>query len=307
MKVYVNRLPVSGPWGGGNMWVSAVYEHLEGFGHEIVPANNSVIAPDVVLLAGLDNDMNGISAEQAIMYKSVMEGQRDVRIILRVNENDARKGTSGVDDLLLQVSKHIDGTVFVSQWLQEYFVKKGWGCPNHTVIKNGVDQEIFKPGTKHNDGKVHLVTHHWSNNEMKGFDIYEKLDEWIATNPGFDFTYIGRERGTFKNTKVIRPLHGKRLGEELSKYDVYVSASRFDPGPNHVLESIACGIPTYVCADGGGCVEFAGPEYVYSSWEELTSILREGIFHRNTEPVGDWKSCIEEYVKFMEATCLRGI
>jgi hypothetical protein len=32
-------------------------------------------------------------------------------------------------------------------------------------------------------------------------------------------------------------MFGKELGDELGKYDVYASASRFDPGPNHIIES----------------------------------------------------------------------
>lgn len=299
MKIYVNRLPIKGPWGGGNMFVQACYDHLESFGQMIVHANDQITAPDVILLVGTEQERSGISAEQAIFYKNLMKDHRDVKIILRVNENDARKGTSGVDAGLINLSSHIDGTIFVSRWLREYFMKKEWNCHQTDVIKNGVDKEVFKPGTKIGGDKIHLVTHHWSNNEMKGFDIYEKLDEWVGNNPKFDFTYIGRDRGTFKNSKVIEPLFGNRLGEELGKYDVYISASRFDPGPNHVIEAISAELPTYVYKDCGGGVEFAGEDHVYNNWEHLISILQNGTFHTNSIPTYDWKSCIGEYVRFI--------
>ena len=301
MRIYINRASIQGPWGGGAHFINAAHEYINTFGHQ-VEATSSNASPDVILLAGIDNDGKGISAEQAIMYKSIMNNQRDVKIVLRVNENDARKGTNHVDSKLVEISKHIDGTVFVSDWLKDYFLRRGWACQNYKVIKNGVNREIFYSQQKLNNNKTNLVTHHWSDNYMKGFDIYDEIDKFIGTPEGsnYTFTYIGRDRGTFKNTSVIKPLYGKKLGEELGKYDVYVSASRFDPGPNHVIESIACQIPTYVHSDGGGSVEFAGKEFCYSTWKELKTILLERKFKNNEQNFSDWKTCIENYVKFFE-------
>jgi len=305
MKAYINRTPVRGPWGGGNQFVRAFHE-WHGDNVTLVSSDQLSVAPDVILLAGLDNDnQGGVSAEQAIQYKMFMQGRKDIKVVVRVNENDARKGTTGVDDLLLQLSQYTDGTVFVSNWLRDYFLEKGWADKNHTVIYNGVDQEVFKRGDAIPNELNNIVAHHWSDNYMKGFDVYDKLDEWVGKNPGFTFTYIGRERGTFKNTKVVRPLHGKRLGAELGKYDVYVSASRFDPGPNHILEALACGLPTFVHKDGGGCVEFAGADHTYSTFEELVSLLTAGAWDGNDKAIrlSAWPDCIREYIDFLEATC----
>lgn len=303
MKAYVNRYPVRGPWGGGNLWTSAFHEYAPAMDVELVASDTIQGAPDVIMLAGLDNDGAGISAEQAIMYKMYMSGEKDIKLVMRVNENDARKGTSNVDDMLLKVSAHIDSTVFVSRWLQDYFNNKGWACPKQTVIYNGVSNK-FQPMPKIGEDKVHIVTHHWSDNYLKGFDVYDKLDEFVGLNKDkFTFTYVGRDRGTFKNTKVVKPLHGKALAEELGKYDVYVSASRFDPGPNHVLEALACKIPTYVHKDGGGSVEFAGSDHVYSNWDQLERILREGAFAKNIGAIvlPRWEDCIKQYVEWMKA------
>jgi glycosyltransferase involved in cell wall biosynthesis len=97
------------------------------------------------------------------------------------------------------------------------------------------------------------------------------------------------------------------LGVELGKHDVYVSASRFDPGPNHVLESLACGLPTFVHADGGGCVEFAGSAQAYDDWNELRDFLttiKPGYVMKNVDHVRlyDWRACVQEYNAFLEAT-----
>jgi glycosyltransferase involved in cell wall biosynthesis len=290
MKVYVNRSPVNGPWGGGNHFVKAVYDYAA---PEIQVVESD---PDAIIIVGLDQEENKISAEQAIQYKLSQLQRKNVKLIIRVNENDARKSTNHVDNRLLQLSKYVDLTIFVSEWIMDYFMTKGWQCQNNKVIKNGVDQSIFyKKDNSLVGSKIKLVTHHWSNNPLKGFDIYDKLDSWITNNRDFEFCYIGRERSTFKNSKVVPPLFGKDLGDELRKHDVYISASRNDPGPNHVIESIACGLPTYVHVKGGGCVEFAGKDYEYDSWEALEEILLKKEFIQNKTTFSSWKDCINHY------------
>jgi hypothetical protein len=302
MKIYINRNSVVGPWGGGAHWINAMHELTPKFGHSICDLENE---PNILLAAGIDPDQQKMSANTCLHYKwnEARHGKK-VKVFLRVNDNDARKGTNGVDAELIRLSEFVDGTIFVSEWLKDYFDEKGWKCKNNTVIVNGVDKEIFKPGMKMNNGRLNIVAHHWSNNPMKGFDIYDALDEWVGKNPDVTFTYVGRERGTFKNSTVVPPLSGKKLGDELSKHDLYVSASRHDPGPNHVIESISCGLPTYVHVDGGGAVEFAGSEHSFSTFEEFISVIeraKKGMFTFNTTTFNDWKHCVEKFVRFMDA------
>ena len=307
MKVYINREPIHGPYGGGNMFVTAFHKRAPHL-CELMLDQTLSITPDVILLAGLDNDGVGISLDQAVMYQ--MYVKPDVKIVLRVNENDARKGTKHVDPLLLKASEYITGTVFVSEWLHNYFVEKGWACKHNTVIVNGVAPDIFAPQPKLNNGKLNLVAHHWSDNPMKGADIYEKIDQLVGEHPDkFAFTYVGRTQSDFKHTKVIKPIFGRALGEELGKHDAYISASRFDPGPNHVLEALSCGLPTYVHVDGGGCVDFAGADHAYYSWDQLKNLLLENAAHGymtrpNTKAVQlrPWMPVIQDYIAFLEQT-----
>lgn len=302
MKVYINRQPVPGPWGGGNMFFRAAHSMIPEMGHELADVIPDVYNPvNAILLTALGQDGTNMTGDAAIMHKMWVP---NTKIILRVNECDARKGTTGVDVELIKFSKHLDATVFVSSWLHDYFMDKGWACEDNCVIKNGVDREIFKAQPKLNNGKLNIVAHHWSNNRLKGFDVYEELDAFVGQNPDrFTFTYIGRDAKTFKHTKVIEPLFGKKLGEELGKYDVYVSASRFDPGPNHILEAISCELPTFVHKDGGGCVEFADKSGVYKDWRDLKSWLMKGRYPTIASRPDEWKPCIKEYIDFLEQTC----
>lgn len=257
MKVYVNRSVVNGPWGGGNMFVKAFRKFAPDNGVELLKPDEMKTAPDVILLVGIGDDGFDASMERCIMYKlhAATSFNKDVKLVMRVNENDARKATQDVDDYLLKLSKYVDATVFVSDWLRDYFTEKGWSTqPQHQhVIINGVDRDVFKPQPKLDNGKMNIVAHHWSDNPLKGFDIYDQLDKFVGENSEkYSFTYIGRHRNSFEHAKTVRPLYGTALGEELGKHDVYVSASRFDPGPNHILEALACNLPVYVHKDGGG-------------------------------------------------------
>ena len=154
---------------------------------------------------------------------------------------------------------------------------------------------------KINNGKINIVTHHWSNNRMKGFDIYEKLDKFVGENKDYTFTYIGRHLNTFKNTKIIEPLFGKELGDALGVYDVYISGSKFDPGPNHILESLACNIPTFVCEDGGGSCEFAGKEYTYKDFEDFIELIKVKKLINSTIDIDSWMTTAHKFSKIINS------
>lgn len=290
MKVLVNRVPVSGPWGGGNLLVKSLFEILPEMGVNITSKLEEGI--DLIFMQDPRYGDTGISINEIIRYKSQNPG---TKIVHRVNECDARKGTEGVDNLLSECSKYTDHTVFVSNWMKKYHIKNNWMCDS-SVIYNGVNKDHFSPGEKIKNGKINIVTHHWSNNRMKGFDVYDWIDSFVGQRDDFTFTYIGRENGTFKNSKVIQPLFGKDLGDCLSKYDVYISGSLFDPGPNHILESLACNIPTYVYADGGGCVEFAGKSHAFDSFENLEKLLISKDYKNNEMTPQTWSECMVKYL-----------
>ena len=287
MKILLNRKVVNGPWGGGNLFVKSFVDEMTGLGHKIVHSFEEDI--DVIFVQDPRYDELGISINEVVGYKQNYRPQ--TKIIQRINECDARKGTNDVDQLLRECSKYIDHTVFVSNWMKDYHISRGWNCNSNSVLINGVD-DFYTPRPKLNNEKINIVTHHWSNNYLKGFDVYDLIDDEVGKSDDITFTYIGRERGTFKNTKVIAPLYGEDLAKELGRYDVYVSASKFDPGPNHILEAIACQIPTYTHADGGGAVEFAGEDHTYTTWDDLIKIIRSGNLTSNTCKTRSWKQCI---------------
>jgi len=291
MKILINRKPVEGPWGGGNLFVRAFCDVIKSKGNEVVHKLEDNL--DFIFMQDPRYSDLGISVNEIIEYK---RKNPNTKVIHRVNECDARKGTHDMDKLLKACSRHTDHTIFVSEWIRQYHLKKGWECDSTSVVYNGVNLEHFRARDKIENGKVNIVTHHWSDNPLKGQDIYEELDEWAGNNEGFTFTYIGRTKARFHHSKLIAPLHGAELGKELSRYDVYVSASRFDPGPNHVIESLACEIPTYVHCDGGGSTEFAGKHNVYKNHRALVQLItrdfKEQKYFSNLAPYS-WEDCMK--------------
>lgn len=298
MRIHINRVPIRDKaWGGGRHFYNAVHDYAPEFGCELVGATH---VPDAYLIAGLDDDDCCVSAEKLLMYRALSSDVR-IRTVIRVNENDARKNTRFVDERLLNLSSRVDGTVFVSNWLRDYFVHRGWKCRNNCVIHNGVDRNVFRRSQKIDNGKVNIVTAHWSDNALKGQDVVEWLDEFVGMNAErYTYTYIGRTKVRLRNSKLIAPLYGKALGEELGRYDVCINATRFDPGPNSVLEPIACEIPTYVHVDGGGAVEFAGSDHAFSNTKELEMIVL-GEHELNSFVPSEWRNVVKEYVDFVRS------
>lgn len=288
MKILINRKYIDGPWGGGNLFVKHFIQEMSNFGHNVIFKFEENI--DIIFVQDPRPDDLGISINEIINYK---KNHPKVKIIQRVNECDARKMTNHVDKMLRECSRYIDHTVFVSNWIKDYHLERNWNCNSWSILTNGTES-FFTPREKINNKKINIVTHHWSNNYMKGFDIYDLIDQEVGKRNDLTFTYIGRERGTFKNSKIIDPLFGENLAKELGRYDLYISASKFDPGPNHVLESISCQIPTYVHSDGGGSVEFAGKDHVYNNWDDLLDIINKNTFVPNSFKTKMWNECIFE-------------
>ena len=295
-KILINRRPVEGPWGGGNNFVKAIHDYA--LKHDFNPVNNFSDDIDLIFMIDPRYDELGISVNEIARFKAY---KPDTRIVYRINECDDRKGLKNdIDPVINACSQITDMCIFISNWIRDYHIKEDWMCKNNPVIYSGTNKSHFRHNKKIQNGKINLVTHHWSDNLLKGHDIYEKIDNWLSDNKDFTFTYIGRSHGEFKNSKIIPPTFGKDLGDKLSEYDVYISASRHDPGPNHIIESLACEIPTYAHTDSGGAVEMVGKNHVYRDFEELKKILESKNYQKNQvfNPPS-WEKCIDNYFDYM--------
>lgn len=295
VKLFVNRKPVNGPWGGGNNFIHSLFTYAREFNIKIVTDPGQTF--DAILMLDPRYDESGVSINEISNFKT---RNPSCPVFYRVNECDARKGTNEIDDIILKMHPYIDEYIFVSNWMMGYFNDRAIQSKKSSVIYNGVDKDhFFENTTKQQSQKLRVVTHHWSNNLLKGFDIYDQLDKIIPDN-NIEFTYVGRDRGSFKHTKVIPPLAGRDLGDAIRDHDLYLSASRNDPGPNHVIEAVASCLPILAHAEGGGSVEFAGKMNTYNSFDELVALLNARTFQKSPVTFNDWKSCIEVYANHIK-------
>jgi glycosyltransferase involved in cell wall biosynthesis len=180
-----------------------------------------------------------------------------------VNECDLRKGTSEIDRLLAQVNTLADHTVFISGWLRDHHAESWFDRSRpHSVIHNGADPAIFHPvGSAEPGETLRLVTHHWSDNPLKGFDVYQEVDRLIAAGElqDVELWVIGRWPSAcdWRAARTFPPTTGAELGDLLRRGHVYLTASRWEPGGMHHVEGAQCGLPVLFHEDGGGIVETA--------------------------------------------------
>lgn len=233
--------------------MSSLVDTLVERGHDVVFQLQKDI--DIIFMMDPRYEEGGSSAQEIYSYKLA---NPSTKIIHRINECDARKNTNDIDRLLLSANSIADKTVFISEWLQSYFHSKGFNRQS-VVIYNGCNSSHFYPRQNLDASfPVKIVTHHWSDNWMKGFDAYKRIDELCKSNPNkYQFTYIGRYCKEYVPiaTKIVQPLYGKELGEELRQHDVYITASRWEPCGMHHIEGAASGLPVLYHKDGGGIVE----------------------------------------------------
>lgn len=302
MLICVNRQPIRDrAMGGGMHFINAFCDVARIRGHAVTHhLSDAVDAVIVVDPRPTDDGMP--SALDIKLWKRTHPGKR---VLHRVNECDAKRGGIGtMDEYLRFTSKFSDVTVFVSDWMALHHFDRGWYCPDTRVIVNGVDSTVFRPcppseRLSARNGKINVVTAHWSDNVNKGQAIYEKLDAFVhENNDRFTYTFIGRTKAQLPHSQRIAPLIPFQLGLELARYDVCINASMHDPGPNSTLESIACGLPTYVHVLGGGSVDFAGTDHVFSNHLDVEKLLSTGWFVPNTAiKLTDWETCIDGYLE----------
>lgn len=259
-KIAINMKPKASPWGGGNQFVQQLARHLRSQGYSVTYQ----LAPDVssiLLIEPRPFETTQFGAQEIRRFK---QNFANVRCVHRINECDRRKGTGHVDELLRRANEVADCTVFISEWLRDYFLARWFDREKeHRVIQNGADPRIFYPrdDADYSPGDLfRIVTHHWSDNWMKGFEVYREVDQMIADGmlEGFALAVIGRwpKEIRWRSASTHPPTHGIMLANLLRENHAYLTASLWEPCGMHHVEGAQCGLPLIYHEDGGGIVEF---------------------------------------------------
>ncbi len=306
MKISIGYKVQQGPWGGGNGFYAGLIQYLQTAGYQVVQ-NLDDDDIDIILVTDPRRRNNAIPFTYNAAWRYARYKNPSCLLVHRINECDERKNTNSMNRLLKQCNAVMDHTVFVGTWLKELDLWQGIEKMPYSVILNGSDSNIFnsvglKPWT--GDGPLKLITHHWGGNWMKGFDIYQRLDQMLAEDKWrgrIEFSYMGNlpVGFQFNNTTFIEPKSGKDLADELRNHHAYVTGSIGEPGGNHQNEGAQCGLPVLFLRSG--CMTEYLDEYgvgynsIINFEEELEKLLRNYTY---------WQKKITSYPNTLKATCL---
>lgn len=311
MKIYINRKPVSAPWGGGNKSLAAIISELNNTGHEVVHVLDPSI--DVALCFDPRRGAESGLVDYRTLYDYVrsLASVKKIPIIQRVGDI----GTHGKPELTSLVAQSVvqsDAVVYPSKWAHDVMyglVDQKYVTSRWCVIENAPAEIFYTHGYMKQDvpSSIRFVTHHWSDNPLKGFEFYSKLDKWASFN-NHEFTYIGRAPSDFNIRNKLAPKDDEQLAMMLPEYDVYVTASVLEAGANHCLEAVACGLPIIYHKDGGSVVDYCqafGEEFdgTLASFEIALDGLRSR-YSMTKQKISDYTLTIEQqakkYVKLIE-------
>lgn len=263
--VAISMVPTRSPWGGSSPFVWQLHQILRRRGCVVQYHLRGRVDLVVIIDPRDDHPAKRFGLKDLVPFR---KQHPDVPVLHRINECDQRKGTNDMDEWLRRTSEHVDYTVFIAEWLRDYFAERWFDLARpHCCIYNGADPAIYHPfGSRlPREGEpVRIVTHHWSDNPLKGFDVYEQVDHLIAEGglPGFSLRVIGRwpKSIRWRSAELFGPMTGRPLADKLRECHIYLTASRWEPCGMHHVEGAQCGLPLVYHEDGGGIVE-AGRKY----------------------------------------------
>ena len=313
MKVSIGTNIQDGPWGGGNLFAINLKNFLQDKNHEVV-FNLKDDDIDLILLTEPRKTSPSSAFTNYDVLNYISYVNEKAVVVHRVNECDEHKDTNFINKYISYANQCADATVFVSTWIKDLY-------EDFSIIQNeprkvilaGSDKEIFNNKNIQSwdkKSKLKFVTHHWSNNWNKGFDVYKKFDELLEKSDfrdKYEFNFIGRlpKKFYFRNSNLIDPKSGPELAEELKKNHFYITGTLNEPSGNHHIEASQCGLPV-MYIDSGGVKEYCngfGLEYEIENLKEKILEATENydtLFTNMKSYLRNSHSMCEEFLNFFE-------
>ena len=284
MKIFFNRPIKKEAWGGGSHFITNLYRYLCNKNIEVT----FTLDEDINLIFMFEPRTDGAHPGIREILKFKHSNNIKIPIIQRINDTDIARHAYGLSPhdppwrikTLLHANQFVDHTIFISKWVKRHYEDHGYkkNSRDDSVIINGCNLNYFYP-KKSDDKKsdvLKVITHHWSDNPMKGLDVYMAMDEICKRNPNIEFTYLGRYPKSYKPTatKILSPTYGVEIGKILRQNDVYITGARFEACGMHHIEAAACGLPVIFHKDGGAINEICEKYGTsISDYKELESSL----------------------------------
>ena len=260
-KLFINFKPNENiPYGGGNIFISYLINNLyDKYGNfDVTFELENDIEIYLIVDPLKDNKFKKYSLEDVVTHRN--NENKNGKIIIRINDCDKTRIVNNVnisrEYQIMLFYNDINYFIYNSKFIESYYLGKyndQLRKKKSAVVINGCDNNIFSATKKEITGKIKIVTHHWSNNMNKGYETYYNLWKYCNNTENLEFIFIGKNvPEMFKEVPINGPFIKKPLAEELNKCQIYITDSRYDSCPNHVLEAISCELPIlYSNFDGG--------------------------------------------------------
>ena len=249
-----------------------------------------------------DNKFKKYSLEEVINHRNT--NNKFGKIVIRVNDCDITRpnlppGRSR-EKAIVKNKDEINYYIFNSHFIKNHY-KKLVNIENSVVIYNGCDTSIFYPQPFIKPKKFRIVTHHWSDNMNKGYQMYYDLWSYLKRTHNYEFVFIGKNvPEMFREVPITGPYVGLELSNAIRDCHIYITDSIFDSCPNHVIEAISCGLPILFRKHEGGARELCElfPKKIGESYSSLEELVEKMVMIR--KKYEEYKSNVDEYAGYFE-------
>jgi lipopolysaccharide biosynthesis glycosyltransferase len=249
-----------------------------------------------------DNNFKKYSLEEVINHRNTYN--KHGKIIIRVNDCDITRPNlppeRSREKAIIKNNNEINFYIFNSEFIKKHYTKY-INVEKSVIIYNGCDTTIFYPIQNIKPKKYRIVTHHWSDNMNKGYQMYYNLWKFLKNTKNYEFVFIGKNvPEIFKEVPIIGPYVGLELSNAIRDCHIYITDSIFDSCPNHVIEAISCGLPILYRKHEGGAKELCElfPKKIGASYSSLEELIEKLVMIRKN--YAEYKSNILEYAKYFE-------
>ncbi len=262
MKIAIGYVLQEGPYGGGNSIIISMVRLLAEAGHQIVWSLDDDDIDIIVLVDPRVRSPNISFAAGAIARYLLLRNKKAI-VVQQMHDCDERKNTHSMNRRQRIANYVADAAVCVGTWMLDLDLVRPEHRSRFWSVLNGGRTEVFSTGGHvpwDGNEPMRLVTHHWGGHWMKGFDVYQRIDEALddpAWRDRIDFTYIGNVPAgfRFRNAHHLPPISDQTLADELRRHHAYITASINEPAGLHHIEGALCGLPI-IYRNSGGLPEY---------------------------------------------------
>jgi hypothetical protein len=304
-NIFINFKPDNTKaYGGGNITTYYIQKFFQNKYNNFIVKYELTNPIDIYLIIDpfKDNNFKKYNLEDVIDHRN--KNNKNGKIIVRINDSDITRPNIPIElsreKKIINNNNEINYFICNSNFIRNHY-KKYINMNESNIIYNGCDTSIFypKPLSIDKPEKFKIVTHHWSNNMNKGYQMYYDLWIYLVKSKKYEFIFIGKNvPEMFKDVPVIGPYVGIELSNAIRDCQIYITDSIYDSCPNHVIEAISCGLPILYRKNDGGAKELCEifPKKIGESYSNIEELIEKIVMIRKN--YYEYKMNVIEYSNY---------